>query len=115
VKQDCKAIDPGKEVLDGYSPATCQTETAIQDYLLRNNANPKTFVWTAPAKVILQQERRAVHHLNMIKSGYQALESEHQGSESNRVACSQRRSQNALSNLAQRGGFLFHLGREQDQ
>lgn len=54
-----------------------RSRSAIEDYLLRHNANPRPFVWTKPAKLILEQERRALDLLDHIKNGYQATESEH--------------------------------------
>ncbi|MGF9759511.1 IS630 family transposase, partial [Microvirga sp. 0TCS3.31] len=42
-------------------------ESAIMAYLERHNADPKPFVWTAPASAILEKVARAK----------QALESQH--------------------------------------
>jgi hypothetical protein len=52
-------------------------EAAIEDYLLRHNANPKPFVRTKTARVILEKERRALDLRDLIKTRYQAPESEH--------------------------------------
>ena len=52
-------------------------QAAIQDYLSAHNANPKPFVWTKTADVILEKERRALDAFETVKGGYQALESEH--------------------------------------
>jgi hypothetical protein len=43
----------------------------------RHNADPKPFVWTKSAEVILTKERRALDALEAINSGYQPLDSEH--------------------------------------
>ena len=51
-------------------------EDAIHDYLLHHNADPKPFVWTKSAEVILKKERRALDALEAIK-GNQTSESEH--------------------------------------
>jgi hypothetical protein len=50
---------------------------AVEDYLAKHNADPKPFVWTKPAQVILAKNARACAKLQAIKSGNQALESEH--------------------------------------
>ena len=54
-----------------------ELEEAIHDYLDRHNADPKPFVWTKTAEVILDKERRALDALEAIKAGNQASESEH--------------------------------------
>ena len=54
-----------------------ELEDAIHDYLDRHNADPKPFVWTKSADVVLQKERRALDALERITSRYQASESEH--------------------------------------
>lgn len=66
-----------KRIRRGTFTSVADLEAAIEDYLLRHNANPKPFVWTKPAKVILEKERRALDLLDLIKTGYQASESEH--------------------------------------
>ncbi len=52
-------------------------EAAIHDYLVRHNANPKPFVWTKSAEIILEKERRALNALEAVRAGHQASESEH--------------------------------------
>jgi hypothetical protein len=54
-----------------------ELEAAIHDYLLHHNADPKPFVWTKSAEVILKKERSALDALEAITSGNQATESEH--------------------------------------
>ena len=43
-----------------------QLEAAIEDYIDRHNASPKSFVWTAKAEDILAKVRRARAALNKI-------------------------------------------------
>jgi hypothetical protein len=50
--------------------------TAIEDYLSAHNANPKPFVWTKTAKVILEKHARARAKLQIVKTGNQASDSE---------------------------------------
>jgi transposase len=50
---------------------------AIRDYLDRHNAAPKPFRWHKTAAAILEKVRRALNKLDTIKTGCQALESEH--------------------------------------
>jgi transposase len=66
-----------KHIRRGIVTSVADLEAAIEDYLLRHNANPRPFVWTKPAKLILEKERRALDLLDHIKNGYQATESEH--------------------------------------
>jgi transposase len=66
-----------KRIRRGTFTSVADLEAAIEDYLRRHNANPKPFVWSKPAKVILENERRALDLLDLIKTGYQASESEH--------------------------------------
>jgi transposase len=66
-----------KRIRRGTFTSVADLEAAIEDYLLRHNADPKPFVWTKPAKVILEKERRALDLLDLIKTRYQASESEH--------------------------------------
>ena len=54
-----------------------ELEQAIHDYLDRHNAEPKPFVWTKSAEVILENEARALAALRSVNGGNQALESEH--------------------------------------
>jgi len=49
-----------KRIRRGTFASIADLEAAIDDYLLRHNANPKPFVWTKPASVILEKERRAL-------------------------------------------------------
>jgi hypothetical protein len=57
--------------------SVAELEDAIHNYLDRHNADPKPFVWTKSAEVVLQKERRALDALERITSRYQASESEH--------------------------------------
>jgi hypothetical protein len=52
-------------------------KAAIRDYLDHHNANPKPFVWTKTAAVVLAKERRALDALEAVKNGYQPSGSEH--------------------------------------
>ena len=61
----------------GSFTSVTQLETAIEDYLMRRNASPKPFVWTATARSILDKERRALQKLNAVAEGYRASDSEH--------------------------------------
>ena len=53
-----------------------QSSDAIHDYLDRHNANPKPFMWTKSADVVLAKERRALEALEAVKSGYQLSDSQ---------------------------------------
>ena len=66
-----------KRIRRGTFTSVAHLQAAIQDYLSVHNANPKPFVWTKTANVILEKERRALDRLEAMKSGYQASESEH--------------------------------------
>jgi len=66
-----------KRIRRGVFTSVAELAEAIHDYLDRHNANPKPFVWTKTAKVILAKERRALDALEAIKNGYQASDSEH--------------------------------------
>jgi transposase len=66
-----------KRIRRGTFISVAHLQAAIQDYLSHHNANPKPFVWTKTADVILEKERRALDALEAVKGGYQALESEH--------------------------------------
>ena len=57
--------------------SVAELEQAIHDYLDRHNAEPKPFVWTKSAEVILENEARALAALRSVNGGNQALESEH--------------------------------------
>jgi transposase len=66
-----------KRIRRGVFKSVTELEDAIRDYLAVHNANPKPFVWTKSAEVILAKERRALDKLEAVKAGYQALDSEH--------------------------------------
>jgi len=66
-----------KSIRRGIFRSVTELEEAIHDYLDRHNADPKPFVWTKSAEVILEKERRALDKLEAINAGYQASESEH--------------------------------------
>ena len=67
----------GKRIRRGVFKSVAELEAAIHDYLAKNNASPKPFVWTKTAKIILEKNERARAVLCAVKSGSQALESEH--------------------------------------
>jgi transposase len=66
-----------KRIRRGIFRSVAELEQAIHDYLDRRNTDPKPFVWTKTADVVLDKERRALDRLEAIKNGNQALESEH--------------------------------------
>ena len=66
-----------KRIRRGAFASVAELEQAIRDYLDRHNAEPKPFVWTRSAEAILAKEARAKTALDAIKTGNQALESEH--------------------------------------
>jgi transposase len=66
-----------KRIRRGIFRSVAELEEAIHDYLDRHNADPKPFVWTKTADVILEKERRALDKLEAVKGRYQALDSEH--------------------------------------
>jgi transposase len=66
-----------KRIRRGIFRSVAELEQAIHDYLDRRNADPKPFIWTKTADLILEKERRALDRLEAIKNGNQALESEH--------------------------------------
>ena len=66
-----------RRIRRGVFTSVADLKEAIHDYLERHNANPKPFVWTKTAKVILAKERRALDALERVKDGYQASDSEH--------------------------------------
>ena len=66
-----------KRIRRGIFRSVAELEQAIHDYLDRRNADPRPFVWTKTADVILDKERRALDRLEAIKNGNQASESEH--------------------------------------
>ena len=66
-----------KRIRRGTFTSVAELKEAILDYLDRHNADPKPFVWTKTAEVILEKERRALDRLEAIKAGNQPSESEH--------------------------------------
>ena len=66
-----------KRIRRGTFTSVAELKDAILDYLDRHNAEPKPFVWTKTAEVILEKERRALDRLEAIKAGNQASELEH--------------------------------------
>jgi transposase len=66
-----------KRIRRGTFTSVAELEDAIDDYLLRHNANPKPFVWSKTADSILERERRALDTLQAIQTGNQPLESQH--------------------------------------
>ncbi|BCH29931.1 IS630 family transposase [Mesorhizobium sp. L-8-10] len=66
-----------KRIRRGVFTSVAQLETAICDYLDAHNADPKPFVWTKSADVILAKVHRARAALDAAKTRNQALESEH--------------------------------------
>src|SRR6478735_3883229 len=66
-----------KRIRRGAFASVAELEDAIHDYLLHHNSNPKPFVWTKSAEVILTNERRALDLLDAVMNGDQASESEH--------------------------------------
>ena len=66
-----------KRIRRGIFTSVAELEEAIHDYLDRHNADPKPFVWTKSAEVILDKERRALDVLEAIEAGNQPLNSEH--------------------------------------
>ena len=67
----------GKRIRRGAFQSVAQLEEAIHGYLHQHNANPKPFVWTKTAQIVLEKEARARAALETIKTGNQTLESEH--------------------------------------
>jgi transposase len=66
-----------KRIRRGIFRSVAELKEAIHDYLDRHNADPKPFVWTKTADVILEKERRALDKLEAVKGRYQPLDSEH--------------------------------------
>jgi transposase len=66
-----------KRIRRGTFRSVAELKDAIHDYLDRHNADPKPFVWTKSAEIILNKERRALDALEAIKAGNQPLDSEH--------------------------------------
>jgi transposase len=67
----------GKRIRRGIFRSVAELEAAIQDYLAKHNADPKPFVWTKTADVIITKTAKARAVLDTIKVGNQSLESEH--------------------------------------
>ena len=65
------------QIRRGAFKSVAELEAAITGYLDKHNAAPKPFVWTKAADVILDKVDRARNALDAIKTGNQALESEH--------------------------------------
>src|SRR6476620_8029139 len=55
-----------KRIRRGTFTSVAELEDAIHNYLDRHNADPKPFVWTKSAEVVLQKERRALDALERI-------------------------------------------------
>ena len=66
-----------KRIRRGVFTSVAELEVAIHDYLNTHNADPKPFVWTKSADVILARTAHARAALDAAKIGNQALESEH--------------------------------------
>ena len=64
-----------KRIRRGAFANVAELEDAIHDYLDRHNADPKPFLWTKSAEVILEKERRALDALKTVKAGNQPLDS----------------------------------------
>ncbi|ANY80630.1 hypothetical protein BB934_22345 [Microvirga ossetica] len=62
------ALITQQRIRRGAFTSVIDLESAIMDYLEHHNADPKPFVWTAPASAILEKVARAK----------QALESQHE-------------------------------------
>ena len=67
----------GKRIRRGAFASVAELIAAIEAYLSAHNANPKPFIWTKTPKVILEKDARARAKLQAVKTGNQALESEH--------------------------------------
>ena len=66
-----------KQIRRGAFTSVADLEASIQDYLAHHNRHPKPFVWTKTAETILAKVDRARAAVNTVKTGYQALDSEH--------------------------------------
>jgi len=66
-----------RRIRRGVFTSVAELEQAIHDYLDHHNGEPKPFVWSKSADIILTKERRALDRLEAIKGGYQVLDSEH--------------------------------------
>ena len=67
----------GRRIRRGAFKSVPELIAAIEDYLAKHNADPKPFVWTKSAQVILAKNARARANLQAMKAGNQALELEH--------------------------------------
>jgi transposase len=67
----------GKRIRRGIFRSVAELEAAIRDYLAKHNADPKPFIWTKTANVIISKTTRARAVLDAIKVGNQALGAEH--------------------------------------
>lgn len=67
----------GKRIRRGAFTTVAELETAIDTYLEEHNATAKPYVWTKTAAEIVDKQSRAREKLENIKSGNQALDSEH--------------------------------------
>jgi len=66
-----------KRIRRGVFTSVAELEAAIRNYLDTHNADPKPFVWTKTADVILDKAARARAALDAVKIRNQTLESEH--------------------------------------
>lgn len=66
-----------KRIRRGVFTSVAELEAAIEDYLDTHNLDPKPFVWTKTADVILAKTARASAALDAVKNGNQASVPEH--------------------------------------
>jgi transposase len=66
-----------KRIRRGIFRSVAELKEAIHDHLDRHNADPKPFVWTKTADIVLEKEPRAVDALESVKTRNQPLESQH--------------------------------------
>jgi transposase len=66
-----------QQIRRGVFTSVADLEASIQDYLAHRNRHPKPFVWTKTAETILAKVDRARAAVEAVKTGYQALDSEH--------------------------------------
>jgi transposase len=59
----------GKRIRRGIFRSVAELEVAVHDYVAKHNADPKPFVWTKTADVIVTKTARARAVLDTIKSG----------------------------------------------
>lgn len=67
----------GKRIRRGVFRSVAELEAAIHDYLDHHNADPKPFVWTKTAAMVLDKQARAKTKLDALNCRYQLSESEH--------------------------------------